>query len=849
MNLPPLRRLSPSPVLLALLAASQGTAFAAQEGQAERLVVTGSHIKRIDHETASPVLVIDRASIDSSGSVTLSELLQQSVYNSAGSFNEALTTGFTPGAAAFDLRSFGPERTLVLVDGRRHAIYPFGAGGSNAFVDLNSIPLASVQRIEILKDGASALYGSDAVSGVVNIITYQRFDGVEARARYKAPTEGGAETRSMALMAGGEAGAWNWLAGFDASRANALEGKDRSYARSLRRDLGGEIGVVDARSLNSGEGWQFNTRTREFAPLGECPAYQLSPANEWFTGDPAGTVCVYDYARQSQLLPEVERFSVDGRLGYALDEVDLSLRYGIVGVDTLSTGFQTSTPVGQQAQTIDGDRVIIRRRLTELGTPSVDTDSRTDNLALAAEWQWAGFDWEATAYYNRSDIDETLNHGWLLDSDAERLDEQVISGEIDLRQRLSAAEVDGFTSHFEHRGESEVKAQDLRFSGPLFDTSLGPVLIAAGLEHRREDFYDRSDEAILGGHVVGYGTSGAEGGRELGAAYVESAIPLADSLEASASLRHDRYNDFGSTANPKLGLRWNPTEDLLVRASWGTGFRAPGLHQLHTNLNLGSVGDTSFVQSGNRDLEAEESESTVVGLLYEPKAGMEFSLEHWRIDVDNVITNLGAGTILNLCQDAGAPSFCAGRLLQPGTTYVAPNGQVLPITSLTVNDSFLNLAGRNARGYDLGLRLRFDEVLGGTLKWDTELSYLASLEETPYPGGADADLDGNNRNPHWRAKTGLRWQGSEWSHFMGLSHVGGSHIVDVEGANWKNVQSYTQLDYQLGYEYASGQKLVLGVQNIGNEKPPVSSTSWPYFAQDQYSPLGRTVSLEWQGRF
>ncbi|NQD36453.1 TonB-dependent receptor [Permianibacter sp. IMCC34836] len=842
-----LRRHPVAHAVVALLS-TQAIVAVAAENQEERIVVTGTHIKRIDQETASPVVVIDRTAIEGSGASSISELLQMSAFNGAGTFNEAFTSGFTPGAAAFDLRGFGPERTLVLVNGKRQPIYPFGAGGSKAFVDLNSIPLATVKRVEILKDGASALYGSDAVAGVINIITYERFDGTEVNLRGKAPVDGGAETGSLSVLTGGESGKWIWLVGAEASQREELLGADRDYARSLRFDFG-DLGVVDGRSTVGGTAWQRNLATNEVSVLGNCAAADTLAAsllNPAFTGN----FCAYDFAGQSQLLPESDRFSFDSHVKYDFGWANVSFSYGLVGVDTRSTGFFTSTPAFAQNDTVDGVNYRVVRRLTELGTPTIETDSATQHLAMDWNWQLGEFEFTFSAYQSKNEIDEELSEGWLHIDDYSRLAADVANGTVSLRNRLTAAQVADYTDSFWHSGESSVAVQEMRVSGPLIDTTLGPIWLAAGAEHRKEDFFDRSEQAILDGNVVGYGTSGAEGDRQLNAAYVETAIPLSERAELSLSVRQDDYNDFGSSTNPKIGFRLNPAENWLFRASWGTGFRAPGLHQLYTNLNIGSAGARPFVQSGNPDLQPEESESLVLGVLVEPASGSEVSLDIWSIDVDNIVSNLGAATIERLCvSNPTPPAFCAGRVLAAGEVFTAWNGATYTATDVTYNDSFLNLAGRKAFGVDLGLGFRYNKVLGGVLKWNAEITRLINIEEEPYPDGGIQELEGTSGNPLWRAKLMLHWQGDAMTHYAAVQYVGRWDIVDGNGEAFYSVDPYAQLDYQAGYAFNAGHRVVLGVQNVTDEAPPTSAFSWPFFNRSLYSALGRTVSLEWQGRF
>ena len=837
---------------VAVLSAISPSVVVADEAEkAERIVITGSHIKRLDSETASPVYVIERKDIEASGAMSLSELLQLSPYNGAGGFNEALTTGFTPGTAAFDLRSFGPERTLVLVDGRRSPIYPFGAGGSGAFVDINAIPLFMIKRVEILLDGASALYGSDAVAGVVNIITYDEVDGQHANLRYAGSERGGGELVSGHWLGGVDFESFRLVYGAGVFKREEHLGADSDFANSLVTPafanlLGGA--ALDLRNFYSGEGSVYNVDTDTISHTSACPNQNIMDASGFGFN---GTVCAYDWAAEQQLMPETTRGAASVGAYWSVGEINFAARYDGVMVDTTSYGsFISSTPTAQQLETINGEQVIYLRRLTDTGAPSIETESVTHRLTLSANGSFGDFDWNSAIYRVDNKVDETLANGWWLSSRVTDFRQAVANGDFDLRNPMDAATIAAYTQSFGHEGSSELNAFEWRMSGPVLDTERGPIWLATGVEARQESFYDRSDAAIINGDVFGYGSSGAEGDRDLAAAYIEVAVPFTDSLEVNLAGRYDQYSDFGDTFNPKIALRFEPIEQLLFRASWGTGFRAPGLHQLFTTLNTGSSGGFPFIQSGNTELGAEESSSLVAGFVVAPNSSFEFSVDAWKVDVENIITNLGATRIATLCIGVANPDpICAGRVLNAGDTFTAPDGTVYTATSTTINDSFLNLAGRDAKGVDVSTLVRVPDVFGGLLKFQLSVTGLLDFSEQPFPGVRYQDRSGQNGNPEFRGKLTITWDGYAVNHALITHYVGEWDVANSAGNAIFSVDPYVQVDYQVGFNLKGEHRVLFGIKNLADEQPPYSTTAWPFVNRTLYPTLGRSAYLEWNKTF
>ncbi|MCO7224009.1 TonB-dependent receptor [Pleionea sp. CnH1-48] len=790
------------------------------EEESDRIVITGSHIKRIDQEGAHPITVIDRDYIDGSGATSTFELLQLSAFNGGGTFNEQSTQGFTPGSAAFDLRGLGPDKTLVLVNGRRLPIHPFGSAGATPFVDINTIPVAMIQRIEILKDGASAAYGSDAIAGVVNIITYKGFKETKVSALVGDTSDGGGAEQRVSFTTGASGEDYELGVAVEVSHRDEILGGDRDYASTL-------LGTVrDERNAYSFPGtynfFDANFNIIRIEAQQGCPAGSVRQSP--YAGI-TGTECSYDFAPNAQLSPETDKANIAVNFNKEFGEMTFGVEYYYSSLKTTSTGFFTSATPSADFIILTSNQfnpfneiITYSRRLTELGDPTIETTNDSHNFQLSLEGLVGDFDWKTRAYYVVSNVDNEYAKGWVKRDDFTAFVNSVQNGDINIFERLSDTQINSLQSSFLQEGKSDVLAGDVSFSGPLMDLEQGPVWIATGFEAKQEEFYDRSDADILNDNVVGLGSSAAEGERDTWAVYAELAIPLTEDLELSLAGRHDNYDDFGSTTNPKVGIRYNPSDEFLFRASWGTGFRAPGLHQLHSGEVTGTSGGVPFITVGNPNLEAEESESLSVGFVIEPSENLALSLDFWAIEADNLITRLGVNTITT-ARDANGNLIFAD--------LIDANG--------VVHNNFFNVAGLEADGIDLNIKTSFDTELG-KISWVNDISYVSNLKREPYAGAGLIDIIGNDSNPELRANSFVKLAHGDWNHALVAKYVGAHAEGQFE------VKAYTAFDYQIGYNFNPSSHVAFGIKNIANEEPPADIFAlWPNYNNRLYNPQGRFI--------
>ncbi len=840
------------------LCASLGSVLApparSQAISLERVVITGSSIPRTGAETALPVQIIRREEIERSGAFSIKELLTRISANFGG-FNESMGIGNAeqPGYSGASLRGFGARATLVLLNGRRVANYAFsGEGGIS--VDLHAIPLAAIDRIEVLKDGASAIYGSDAIAGVINFITRRDFRGAEVGVtRAHAQAGGGARERETLTLGGGDTAAdgFNVFAVIDHRRQHALAARQRAFAAtSYRPELG-----LDGTTVPSFPANIFVARGVFVNPA--------APACTEVTVFALGG-CLYDYVRQSDILPPSDNLSLLARGALALpdrSEVYAELlgsrqqtrfvssatpvsRFGIPGGQGLV--IPEDSPFYPTGLGLTGDIVNPRYRTVPLG-PRV-TDIATDQWRALVGWRGAVAGWEIDTALARSTGRSTSDH---------------VSGNVD-SVRLADAFATGLINPFgdsgpqgnallastqthgrsrEARGTTD--SVDLRARRDMAQWSAGPVTLGVGVEARRETLDDHATE--LNDRVVG-GTflrpkTGARAAQSLSA---ELVLPLAPKLEAQLALRTDRYSDFGTHTSPKLALRWQPEKWLLFRASAGTGFRAPSLPELYsaqtsvagplqpkdpkrcpvTQLAQDCFPEFAVLTGGNPALQPERSRQASIGLVFEPIDGASIGIDWWHLSLRNTIGTLTEDVILS-----GDDRY-EGRNIVRGPVDPAFANLPGPITQLIqINE---NLGRQTAAGIDVDLRYRL--AAGATGRFTLELSGSYLAEQRTFNGGVDKQLAGHTPGgPRWQHALTFGWERAQWNATVVQTWRGGTVDANpgADGAE-RSVAPYDVWDAQLGYRAAAGWTLAVGLKNLFDRDPPFTNQGHSF--QQGYDP-------------
>jgi iron complex outermembrane recepter protein len=832
-----------------------------------KVQVTGTNIPRSDVETALPVQVITREDIARSGSTTVAELMSKVSANILG-FNDQLSIGDQlserprPGLSSVNLRGIGDGSTLVLVNGRRVANYAFDGGT----VDVNSIPVAAIDRVEILKDGASAIYGTDAIAGVVNFILRKDFQGVEVTGYGSWPQHGGANQYQAIISAGhGDLAKdkFNVFVSASYQKDEVLRAADREFSRTGFRP---EVGLFAFNLLS----FPANIPTSERGFLN--PAYATGcalpssiPAPPDFLGIP-GRWCAYDPGATADVLPPVERTSVLGRAtfqvtadlqlfaeaGYAYNRFTLTLPTTPVAQGFMFNQEPVRYPAGgpfyptafATENGLSGD-LNLRYRTEQLGNRVDQVDTSALRAVLGADGTYGGWDYSAAILYSRTHQSDDLASGYVS------------------QQRLLSALQTGLINPFGPSGpEGNALLEGTRVSGPYHDATGstwlidgkaskdilplagGPLAVAVGAEARGEKLENSFSALTNSGDIVTVGQRQSVGGsRNVQALYAEASVPFAKGWESQLAARYDHYSDFGGTVNPKVALRWQPMKSLLLRTSWGTGFRAPTLYDLYTPLGqIGTLppdfpdpvrcpvtgrsddcaGEFLALGGGNPNLQPETSQQFNAGVVWEPLAGLSVSFDYWKIEKRNVISGLSPEMVFDDYARWGSTNVIRGP--------VDPAYPNLPGPIETVVLWNENLGNLRTSGYDIDIRWRGPVTSIGRFTFALNGTYIRTYElnsnGVEYVSGA-----GNNNFgaiPRWRHYASLNWSHGPWSATLGQSFQNGYSecdelTVDPETGVCllnRRVGTYSLWDLQGQYAGFKNTTITLGIKNLFDRDPP-----------------------------
>ncbi|MBB4841476.1 outer membrane receptor protein involved in Fe transport [Sphingomonas kyeonggiensis] len=872
---------------------------AAQEESGDtKILVTGSNIRGIS-ERASPMVVLDRFDIDRAGHGSVGEAIAALPQNFGGTGTEdtsltgadRTTQNIGLGTSA-NLRGLGSDATLTLVNGRRLP----GSGGQGDFADISLIPLAAVERIEILTDGASALYGSDAVGGVVNILLRKTLDGGETRLRLGTATQGGASEVQIGQVLGASWSTGHVLAAYEYMHRGRLRTDQRAYTRSPDlRPFGGS----DWRSYFSNPGTILT-----ITPAGAIePAFAI-PTGQNGTGlspkDFAAGQNLENFRVGTDLLPRQDRHAAylsaeqdlgtlqlfaEGRYAHRSFESNGQASTGLAQVDARNPYFVS--PDGSPYSLI---AYSFTREIGPIRQPgSVTSWSATAGATVAPFG-----DWQAETYVSHARERTYTAYENVVNSTY--FAEAVGSLPDDPGTAFSTA-TNGF---FNPYGDGLVNSQaildfigqgfarnttisvmdtaNLKADGSLFRLPGGRIKAAFGVNFRHEHF-ERSGENFFSG-TKPTALTGTHAGRDITAAFAELAVPLFGPdngrpglrrLTLSAAVRHEHYSDFGGTTNPKLGLVWEPSTELGFKASWGTSFRAPVLREVRDALSVsyvqlrdaaGVLTPVVTLYGGNPDLKPETASSLTLNLRYQPNWARRWHVEAtWfqtkfknRIErpaydnLSDALSNMIFSPYISRVDPVANPAD-RERLLAlinaPGSLIAGlfpPEFYKAILDGRLVNSSELVV-----RGMDLLAAGSFD-LAGGAATLSANASHMFDYQRRITPLAPRIDQVGTIANPPaWRLRASAGWDRQGWGVSVTLNHVSG-YLDDVSSPA-RPVGSWTTFDAQLRIQPKAferiGLSFALNAQNLLDADPPfVDQPSGFGYGAANADPIGRFVSLQ-----
>ena len=746
------------------------------------------------------------------------------------------------------LRGLDSRATLVLLNGRRLANYAFSS--TDIGTDLHAIPLAAIERVEILKDGASAIYGSDAIAGVINFVLRNDFRGVELQA-YAGDSEagGGSRTRGTLSLGFGDPAKerYNLFAIVDHQKDGELAARDRSFSATAYRPQDG----LNRTSSSTFPG-NISLGNNRFAN----PA---APACTDFTVFVHGG-CAYDYARQSDDLAPSQRTSVLARgtlrigtsheaFAEILYETHTALyRISATPVSNLTTNgvveidVPTTSPYYPQGLGLVGDITDVRYRTVSLGPRTSQSRSVNERALAGLKGNLAGWDYDGAIAIaaSRAKYSYVSNSGYV---DSVALANAFATGLINPfadsgpagDALLASTQVQGLA----RTATGVTRTVDAHASRDVLKLSAGPLALAIGGEWRRETLAD-VEEPLSANIAGGFFNPPKSGSRDVLAMFVELDVPLLRDLESQLAVRRDHYSDFGTSWNPKAALRWQPTKSLLMRASVGRGFRAPSLPELYTAratvlAPIDPPGDpvrcpvtgldsdcnpiVTEAYGGNPQLRPVRSTQASAGIVFEPTANWNASIDYWTIRLRDDISSLDAGTILS---DLAA---FEGKNVFRGPADPAFPGLPGPIVRIETYNQ--NLGQTRTSGFDIGAGYRSDSSPLG--RFSARLDGTLVTQWTEQPDGVHTvsalgiDLNGPVI-PRWRHTLSLGWERGPCGVTVGQSFQSGyTDEKPLPDGSMRRVASYTLWDMQLAYAASPDLSLRMGVRNLFDHDPPFTN--------------------------
>ena len=836
----------------------------------ERIEVTGSRIKRADVEGALPVTVIDRQDLELSGDNSVADFLRNTTFNSFGSFRPQSGSS-AQSVATLSLRGLGSGRTLILVDGRRLPAAPSTGQGQ----DLNGLPLASVERIEILSDGASAIYGSDAIGGVVNIITRKDFNGVELSVGMGDPKQKGGETEEGSAIFGISGDRGSMIGGVSYNNRGIIFQADRAFSAGGASSYSNELYAANP-APGTLYGFVPGSRVNGSASQGLGPSLIPDPDacnGPGFSGGANGR-CLYDFTFVAADEAEQPNESLFTRATYQInDDWSTYMNASVARVKSFGRyapvpsspwpGGQPFIPVGSPnhpAVRFPGAGYnanvpyFLRHRFAALGNRDTLIDNNNYNFLLGAEGQLGDFYLDFGVRSTESKYYE-FGRNYVVGGLAQQFIED---GRYDVYNPFQndRSTLDGMIATINRDSLFKIEEIYGSASTDLWEMAGGAAGVAFGVEFRSEDYADIYDTLQSSGQIVGSAGNSAAGGRNVKAAFGELLLPVLSNLEVSLAARYDEYSDYGNDTSPKLSVRWQPLDSLTLRASIGQGFRAPTLDILtaapsfsadtvtdpQTCVAFGLAPACSVQINGysiaNPNLSSEQSDQFSIGVAWDATDWLNLTVDYYDIKIEDQITQFTSNFIVSCVRgDQPCPpgvGVLPGNVNPPnpalglGVARDPTNGAILYVQRGSGNRGTLN-----TDGIDANIRTNFDFGEWGSLQNQLTISYVGD-----YHFDSNASLVDDPSVPEFRAQLVNQWNYGDFSFAWIISHIDstqstqgqclGAASCDDYGYP-QRLPSWTTNDLQATWSAPWNGKLTIGVNNVSNKEPPL----------DPFAPTGR----------
>lgn len=833
---------------LGVLAASVAAPVAvqAQDEELDSFTITGSRIPRLDLEGVSPVEVITSQDIEVSGFNTLGDYLQTLPANS-GSMN-AITEGasFTRGATTLNIRGLGGNRFLTLVNGRRMAPYALTNSDSALVFDFNSIPTAAIESIEFLKEGASAIYGSDAVTGVLNIKLRRDYEGLNIGA-----TIGNTDGHDMLFRS------VNAVVGTSTAKtsimvAAAFQDSKDSFASDYSRSQTSNYSFLGDRGIDLRSGFNFPSNVVLSADQATA-AGLTGGAGFYKTVNPDGVanpsvasfeagINRFEFAPFIQLYPEYEYMSMlstvrheisdnlyaFAELSYASNVTDFVFTPAVVnsrGTMVPSTGTTLTLPANNPFNPFGFDVTDFRYRTSFLPAREFLIESVAPRFLAGLGGNFAGMDntfadwtWEGAVSYSYNQVTDTAGNAIRADDLQNGLSGTTVDTAIN---PFGATPNQALLSSLLVKSISTSKAEVLNFDftagGSLYDFEFGTLGAAVGLEYRKEKLSDRPDS---NSYVGSGGGDPFDGNRDVTAAYLELLQPVGTMLEFTAAVRYEDYSDFGDTTKPKVGVKVRPLDWLVLRASYSRSFKAPELGRLFAarqesfsqqfvdpEFPNDPASQVLYVTGGNPNLQPEDGRSIYAGAVIEVPSvqNLTFNVDFFDFKIEDVIVDLRSFSTNFVVTN---PDLFPGAVVRDAGTNRITRIDALP----------QNQALERWQGFDFGMRYRLDTDELGSFRFRVDATRVRTIGRDGGVGNGFVDRAGLYGDPKWRGNVAVDWMRGDFEAGLFITYIGRYKWDSAPDAIENG--SFIRMNPSFTYSGLWNSRITVGVNNVFDKNPP-----------------------------
>lgn len=831
----------------------------------EKFEVTGSRVKRLDVETPAPVQSFSVADIEAKGYVNVGDFIQSLPFNSGAANAIFQTASFTRGAATTNIRGLGSERFLVLIDGRRAVTYGLTTSGNRSVFDFNSLPPSAIDSIEFLKDGASAIYGADAVTGVLNVKLKKNFAGVSVGGMY-GNTWGdkrGRDTglKDVSMVAGAGSAKTHVMIAFDVKTQNSNFIRDYGITTT---DYTQRLGTNKGLNQNSTLNWPANISlsAAQSAAIATATGRTFGTGNLVLVGgQPTGSPTLsgfalapstgignenrYNFAQTYQLFPAytymsgyvnfehefAENLKAFGSVSFSDNNTYYAFTPGVINYSTEGLTLPTSNPYnpfGIAMTTLLGR--------TNFGpVRKFDTESTGSNSVFGLRGSVLNrWDWESAVSYGVNNVTSVSRNAIRATTFQSALNGTLTGFTGRFLNPFGPSDpalTNALFTNSQATNRSETLGWDGNVSGRLFELPAGDLGMALGAEWRDTRLQTNPDTAA---YLGSGGGQPLRGSRRVMSEYLELTAPIfrgpAGSAEVQAAVRHEDYSDFGNVTKPKYGVKYRLPDtrfvNVVLRGSYSESFQAPALGLMYASQTVGFTSNLvadplrpqdppqqqRIVTGGNPNLLPELGKTYYGGIVIElPRVrDLSFNIDYFRFRINQVIVTPSSTFLLS---ERGRAQF-PNAIVRDNS--VGNPGPILRIESVPSNNP---AAYQVYRGYDLGVRYRMRNTQVGDFNFSADATRILERGSDSGLGGGFFDNVGLLFDPKWRATSSVSWRYKDYGAAVSCDYIGKFFNDGYTVAGWGE-NPFALIHANVSYRGFWGSTISLGANNLFNNRAP-----------------------------